>query len=65
MLSNKFARTVTAECFQSLLQLIQWSWKAFKAGQVELLEVDPSCETSAAISLDLERLIFICRACLR
>eukprot|EP00094_Tigriopus_californicus_P010528 TCALIF_10156-PA protein Name:"Similar to MYCBP2 E3 ubiquitin-protein ligase MYCBP2 (Homo sapiens)" AED:0.02 eAED:0.04 QI:14/0.77/0.5/1/0.88/0.8/10/0/4914 len=63
VLSQKFARSVTPECFQSLLNLIQWSWNAFKSEMCELLEADE--DASQAIILDLERLVFICRACLR
>eukprot|EP00095_Tigriopus_kingsejongensis_P005847 maker-scaffold697_size109876-snap-gene-0.24 protein:Tk05847 transcript:maker-scaffold697_size109876-snap-gene-0.24-mRNA-1 annotation:"e3 ubiquitin-protein ligase mycbp2 isoform x1" len=63
ILSGKFARSVSPECFESLLGLIQWSWNAFKAELCELLEADD--DASQAIILDLERLMFICRACLR
>ena len=64
ILTGKFSRTVTAECFQALLSLVQWSWNAFKAGLCSLLEAEDS-DTQQAASLDMERLIFICRASMR
>ena len=64
ILSNKFARSVTAECFQALLALIHWSWNAFKVGLCEIME-DDGDDSNGAMMLDLQRLIFICRACLR
>lgn len=64
ILTGKFSRTVTAECFQALLSLTQWSWNAFKAGLCSLLEAEDS-DTQQAASLDMERLIFICRASMR
>ena len=64
ILTSKFSRTVTAECFQALLSLVQWSWNAFKAGMCPLLEAEDN-DTQQAASLDLERLIFICRASTR
>jgi E3 ubiquitin-protein ligase MYCBP2 len=64
ILTSKFSRTVTSECFQALLALVQWSWNAFKAGLIDLLEADES-ENQQAAALDLDRLMFICRASLR
>jgi E3 ubiquitin-protein ligase MYCBP2 len=63
VLSHKFAKRVTPDCFQALLSLIQWSWNALKAGLCELMESDET--TSQPIILDLQRLIYVCRACLR
>ena len=70
VLSPKFARTVTSECFQALISLVHWSWNAFKARLCELADSSSSIEDDAefamqATILDLERLAFICRACLR
>ena len=81
ILSSHFARAVTVECFQSLISLIKWSWGSFKMGISELIAEESniplggndrkmnsatfySADQSPAI-LNLERLIFICRACLR
>ena len=75
VLSPRFARAVTSDCFQALISLVQWSWSAFKAGVSEIsaaaaaansLDVDEDAEFGAeAVRLDLERLAFICRACMR
>lgn len=67
ILSHKFGKRVTPDCFHALLSLIKWSWNAFKAGLFELMnecsnELD---EGSRAIVCDLQRLIYVCRACLR
>ncbi|KAG8222420.1 hypothetical protein J437_LFUL008417, partial [Ladona fulva] len=35
ILSREFSRTVSKECFQSLISLLQWSWNTFKAGVTE------------------------------
>ena len=37
ILSSRFARAVTSECFQALISLIKWSWSSFKTGIIELL----------------------------
>ena len=80
ILSSRFARAVTAECFQSLIALIKWSWTSFKMGINEVLSEEnnskitgkekiksgiPSTNSQSPVILNLERLIFICRACLR
>ena len=66
ILSNKFAKRVTPDCFHALLSLIKWSWNAFKAGLCELMtECDYDDESSHAVISDLQRLIYVCRACLR
>lgn len=54
ILSRDFSRTVTKECFQSLLSLLQWSWNTFKLGIVD----GQAC-------LELERLVYISCASLR
>ena len=63
ILTNKFAKRVTPSCFQALLSLIRWSWNALKAGLCELMECDDS--SSQPVICDLQRLIYVCRACLR
>ena len=63
VLSNKFAKRVTPDCFHALLALIKWSWNAFKAGLCELMESDEI--SSQPVICDLQRLIYVCRACLR
>ena len=82
ILSSRFARAVTSECFQSLISLIKWSWSSFKTGIIELLTEENDTKMiwknqamfSSSLGtkqqqcpdiLNLERLIFICRASLR
>lgn len=60
ILSKEFSRTVTRECFQSLLSLLQWSWNTFKWGVVEGQSIK-----NLYTNLELERLVYICRASLR
>lgn len=60
ILSKDFSRTVTKECFQSLLSLLQWSWNTFKWGAIEGQTVK-----NVYTNLELERLVYISRASLR
>lgn len=60
ILSKDFSRTVTKECFQSLLSLLQWSWNTFKIGIV-----DTQTSQQLYSVLELERLVYISRASLR
>ncbi|KAM7310480.1 E3 ubiquitin-protein ligase MYCBP2 [Ixodes scapularis] len=62
ILSYKFSRTVTPECFQSILKLLHWSWKALKAGLREVSESPASVRR--ALLPDLRRLLYICVASL-
>ncbi|CAN8032629.1 unnamed protein product, partial [Ixodes persulcatus] len=62
ILSYKFSRTVTPECFQSILKLLHWSWKALKAGLREVSESPAS--VGRALLPDLRRLLYICVASL-
>lgn len=65
ILSNKFSRTVTPECFHSLLKLLHWGWKAFRAGLCELADRPSSSSGGGrALVLDLRRLLYICAASL-
>lgn len=50
------------ECFQSLLKLLSWSWKALKVGLCEVSHSPGS--TSRALLLDLRRLLYVCVASL-
>lgn len=60
ILSKDFSRTVTKECFQSLLSLLQWSWNTFKLGIV-----DGQAVHHMYTNLELERLVYISCASLR
>lgn len=60
ILSKDFSRTVTKECFQSLLSLLQWSWNTFKLGVM-----DGQTSQHMYTTLELERLVYISRASLR
>lgn len=60
VLSKDFSRSVTKECFQSLLSLLQWSWNTFKVAFVETQQI-----SQTYTQLELERLVYISRAGLR
>nr|CAH7734761.1 unnamed protein product [Callosobruchus chinensis] len=60
ILSRDFSKTVTKECFQSLISLLQWSWNTFKWGIVEGQSLK-----NIYTALELERLVYISRASLR
>ncbi|KAH1008686.1 hypothetical protein HUJ05_009221, partial [Dendroctonus ponderosae] len=60
ILSKEFSRTVTKECFQSLLSLLQWSWNTFKWGIME-----GSAVKNFYTNLELERLVYISTSSLR
>ncbi|KAK9309341.1 hypothetical protein QLX08_000965 [Tetragonisca angustula] len=57
VLKREFSRTVTKECFQSLISLLQWSWNTLKATLNDA--------TSTQALFEVERLIYISRASLR
>ncbi|XP_048243746.1 E3 ubiquitin-protein ligase MYCBP2-like isoform X7 [Haliotis rufescens] len=63
VLSQDFAHSVTPLCFESLLRLLEWGWTTFHTA---ISEIDglkgPNYEAAAS---DLQRLVYICRACLR
>ena len=61
ILSNDFGRHLTKESFQALLTLLQWTISTFKAS---VAEVDDAPANQAAL-MDLQRLVFICKASLR
>ncbi|CAG9818957.1 unnamed protein product [Phaedon cochleariae] len=60
ILSKEFSRSVTKECFQSLLSLLQWSWNTFKWGVLEGQSLK-----NMYTNLELEQLVYISRASLR
>lgn len=62
ILKKEFSRTVTKECFQSLISLLQWSWNTLKAG---LADTSMHTTTSTHIWLEMERLVYISKASLR
>lgn len=61
ILSNNFGRHLTKESFQAFLTLLQWTISTFKAS---VAEVDDAPANQAAL-MDLQRLVFICKASLR
>ena len=61
ILSQKFGRPLTTDSFQALLALLQWAWTTFKHSVAEV--VDAPSDRGAL--MDLHRLVFICKACLR
>ncbi|XP_050301011.1 E3 ubiquitin-protein ligase MYCBP2 isoform X2 [Anthonomus grandis grandis] len=60
ILSKEFSRTVTKECFQSLLSLLQWSWNTFKWGIMEGQSIK-----NMYTNMELERLVYISTSSLR
>ncbi|XP_072332276.1 E3 ubiquitin-protein ligase MYCBP2 isoform X3 [Scyliorhinus torazame] len=63
ILRRSFARTVSVECFESLLSILQWSWTTLVLGVEELHGLKGFQYT--ATLLDLERLKFVGTCCLR
>ncbi|XP_035719406.1 E3 ubiquitin-protein ligase MYCBP2-like isoform X2 [Vespa mandarinia] len=62
ILKREFSRTVTKDCFQSLISLLQWSWNTLKAG---LADVAVHIASSSHVFLEMERLVYISKASLR
>ncbi|XP_017880442.1 E3 ubiquitin-protein ligase MYCBP2-like [Ceratina calcarata] len=61
VLKRDFSRTVTKECFQSLISLFQWSWNTLKAALNDTMVHTISSHTL----LEVERLVYISKASLR
>lgn len=59
--SRLFANTVTKECFENLVLLLNWAWGTFKVTLNELKDKKKLPQTTAA----LNRLFYINKACLR
>ncbi|XP_076623337.1 MYC binding protein highwire isoform X2 [Colletes latitarsis] len=62
VLKRDFSRTVTKECFQSLISLLQWSWNTLKAA---LNDSIVHATSSSHALLEMERLVYISKASLR
>jgi E3 ubiquitin-protein ligase MYCBP2 len=70
VLSPNFPRAVSADCFEALIQLVRWSWSAFRhsvRGAVGAGAVLPEDAVSGGqtTTLNMDRLLFVCRAGLR
>ncbi|XP_068123980.1 E3 ubiquitin-protein ligase MYCBP2 isoform X14 [Hyperolius riggenbachi] len=63
ILKRSFARSVSVECFESLLSVLHWSWTTLVLGVEELRGLKGFQYT--ATLLDLERLRFVGTCCLR
>ncbi|XP_056320942.1 E3 ubiquitin-protein ligase MYCBP2 isoform X8 [Danio aesculapii] len=63
ILKRTFARTVSVDCFESLLSVLHWSWTTLVLGVEELRGLKGFQFT--ATLLDLERLRFVGTCCLR
>ncbi|XP_016086576.1 E3 ubiquitin-protein ligase MYCBP2-like [Sinocyclocheilus grahami] len=63
ILKRSFARTVSVDCFESLLSVLHWSWTTLVLGVEELRGLKGFQFT--ATLLDLERLRFVGTCCLR
>ncbi|KAL3880398.1 hypothetical protein ACJMK2_032642, partial [Sinanodonta woodiana] len=62
VLSKDFSSSVSAECFDALLRLLEWSWNTFHSVTLDMDQVDDSYVGTLG---DLHRLVYICCACLR
>ncbi|XP_055618511.1 E3 ubiquitin-protein ligase highwire isoform X2 [Toxorhynchites rutilus septentrionalis] len=60
-LSKKFANTLTKDCFESLVMQLNWAWSSFKVSTTDLLETRKPNQNT----ISLNRLVYICKACLR
>ncbi|KAL9694804.1 hypothetical protein quinque_014089 [Culex quinquefasciatus] len=60
-LTKKFANTLTKDCFESLVMLLNWSWSSFKISTTDLLETRKANQNA----ISLNRLVYICKASLR
>ncbi|KAG9437358.1 E3 ubiquitin-protein ligase MYCBP2 isoform X10 [Apis mellifera carnica] len=60
VLKRDFSRTVTKECFQSLISLLQWSWNTLKAALSDIM-----VHSTSSHALEVERLVYISKASLR
>ncbi|CAE1311209.1 MYCBP2 [Acanthosepion pharaonis] len=63
VLTQDFSRTVSPDCFDALLSLLEWAWSSFHASAVEVDGLKGISRT--AVVLDLQRFVYICKACLR
>ncbi|XP_074101339.1 MYC binding protein highwire isoform X2 [Cotesia typhae] len=63
ILRREFSRTVTKDCFQSLISLLQWSWNTLKAGLSDTSHRLPT--TSYHSVLEMDHLVYISNASLR
>ncbi|XP_076385847.1 MYC binding protein highwire isoform X12 [Megachile rotundata] len=61
VLKRDFSRTVTKDCFQSLISLLQWSWNTLKAALNDSMIHAISSHTL----VEMERLVYISKASLR
>lgn len=59
VLKKEFSRTITEECFNSLISLLQWSWNTLKAN------LNDTVLSAMHIFVEMERLVYISRASLR
>ncbi|XP_062536745.1 E3 ubiquitin-protein ligase highwire-like [Armigeres subalbatus] len=60
-LSKVFANSLTKDCFESLVMLLNWSWSSFKVSTTDMLETRKSNQNV----ISLNRLVYICKASLR
>ncbi|VDH90727.1 E3 ubiquitin-protein ligase MYCBP2, partial [Mytilus galloprovincialis] len=63
ILGQDFSCSVTPECFEALLSLIQWSWTTFNSSIVEADGIKGD-NYNAALS-DIKQLVYVNKACLR
>uniref|UniRef100_A0A1B6EGK8 PHR domain-containing protein n=1 Tax=Clastoptera arizonana TaxID=38151 RepID=A0A1B6EGK8_9HEMI len=65
ILSKDFSRTVSVDCFKSLLALLQWSWNTFKSSFLETHGSAPLSLSYLTLVADMEHLVYISQASLR
>ena len=65
ILSKAFFTSVSNDVFQSLLDLLAWAWGTLRTCVSEVGSSETDTGGSGVAMLDLHRLVYICRACLR
>ncbi len=65
IISREFSLTVTADCFQSLLKLLRWSWQSFKTILSDINSFNSeSVNVLGSMLIELRHLTYICCASL-
>lgn len=65
VLSKTISRKVTVACFKSLITLLRWSWKTFKATLLDTNGQIPINYQKLTVMKHQKRLVYVVRACLR
>jgi E3 ubiquitin-protein ligase MYCBP2 len=60
-ISKHFGNTLSKDCFENLVILLNWSWSTFKISTIDSLETKKANQST----ISLNRLVYICKATLR